>query len=149
MDKPLRRYAAGLNVSSAHSHGVVGKRTFLEPFVTEDANPKNEFVIAKPGFFHTDEGNEFSLGFALEKKLSDNFSLVLEEERTSQRVGGKPNADGFQNPGILLKYSLWKDPSREFILSLPPWKLNCRWVTKRSVQNGTLWLHPYCCSRVD
>ncbi len=106
-----------LNVSSAHSHGVVGKRTFLEPFVTEDANPKNEFVIAKPSFFHTDEGNEFSLGFALEKKLSDNFSLVLEGERTSQRGGGKPNADGFQNPGILLKYSLWKDPSREFILS--------------------------------
>jgi hypothetical protein len=95
----------------------VGKRVFIEPFVTEDANPKNEFVIAKPGFFNTDEGNEFSLGFALEKKLSDTLSLALEGAWTSQRVGGEPNTEGFQNPGILLKYSLWTDPARELILS--------------------------------
>lgn len=106
-----------LDVSSASAHGLVGQRTFIEPFVTEDANPKNEFVIAKPAFFNTNEGNEFSLGFALEKKLSDNFSLALEGEWTSQRVGGEPNSEGFQNPGILFKYSLWKDPAREFILS--------------------------------
>lgn len=106
-----------LSVSSAHAHGVVGQRTFIEPFVAEDANPKNEFVVARPGFFNTDEGNEFALGFALEKKLSENFSLALEGEWTSERVGGAPNSDGFQNPGILLKYGLWKIPSREFILS--------------------------------
>ena len=103
--------------SPAHAHGTVGQRTFIEPFVTEDANPKNEFVIAKPGFFNTHEGNEFSLGFSLEKKLSENFSFALEGEWTAQRVGGAPNPEGFQNPGLLLKYSLWKSPAREFILS--------------------------------
>jgi hypothetical protein len=103
--------------AAAHAHGAVGKRVFIEPFVTEDANPKNEFVIAKPGFFNTDEGNVFSLGFALEKKLSNNFSLTLEGEWTSERAGGQPHVEGFQNPGILLKYSVWKDLAREFILS--------------------------------
>lgn len=103
--------------AAAHAHGTVGKRVFIEPFVTEDANPKNEFVVAKPGFFNADEGNAFSLGFALEKKLSNNFSLTLEGEWTSERAGGEPHVEGFQNPGILLKYSVWKDPEREFIFS--------------------------------
>lgn len=103
--------------SSAHAHGMVGERVFIEPFVTEDANPKNEFVIAKPGFLNTNEGNEFALGFAFEKTLSKRFSIALEGEWTSKHVGGEPHAEGFQNPGILLKYSLWKDPVREFILS--------------------------------
>jgi len=106
-----------LSISLARAHGVVGKRTFIEPFITEDANPKNEFVIARPGFFNTDEGNEFSLGFALEKKLSENFSLALEGEWTSERLGREPNLEDFQNPRILLKYGLWKIPSREFVLS--------------------------------
>ncbi len=103
--------------ASAHAHGIVGNRTFLEPFVTEDANPKNEFVIAKPGFFNTSEGNEFALGFALEKKLAAHSSVVIEGERTSERAGGEPHAEGFQNLGILFKYSLWQSPEREFILS--------------------------------
>lgn len=106
-----------LNASSVHAHGTVGQRTFIEPFVTEDANPKNEFVIARPGFFNTDEGNEFSLGFAVEKKLAENFSLALEGEWTAERIGREPNATGFQNPAILFKYSLWKSPEHEFILS--------------------------------
>lgn len=106
-----------LTASSAQAHGVVGQRTFIEPFVTEDANPKNEFVIARPSFLNTDEGNEFSLGFALEKKLSERFSVALEGEWTSERIGGEPNSDGFQNPAVLLKYSLWQSPAREFILS--------------------------------
>lgn len=106
-----------LGVSYVQAHGVVGQREFIEPFVTEDANPKNEFVIARPGYFNTNEGNEFSVGFALEKKLSERFSLALEGEWTSERVGGEPNPNGLQNPGIRLKYGLGKIPSREFILS--------------------------------
>src|SRR5207247_10793150 len=99
--------------SPAHAHGTVGQRTFIEPFVTEDANPKNEFFIAKPGFFNTREGNEFSLGFSLEKKLSEHFSLALEGAWTAQRVGGASNSEGFQNPGLLLEYSLWTNRARE------------------------------------
>lgn len=106
-----------LDVSSASAHGTVGQRTFIEPFVTEDANPKNEFVIAKPGFFNTREGNELSVGFSFEKKLSENSSLALEGQWTAQRVGGASNPEGFQNPGLLLKDSLWESPMHEFILS--------------------------------
>lgn len=51
------------------------------------------------------------------RPASKRFSLALEGEWTSERVGGEPNYEGFQNPGILLKYGLWKIPSREFILS--------------------------------
>ncbi|HEV8712187.1 MAG TPA: hypothetical protein VGX03_05085 [Candidatus Binatia bacterium] len=104
-----------LQVSSAFAHGMVGQRTFIEPFVTEDANPKNEFVLAKPGLFYSREGHTFSLAFSLEKKLSENFSVGLEGEWTQERT--ESHADGFQNPGVLLKYALWKSPVHEFILS--------------------------------
>ncbi|MFQ5667671.1 MAG: hypothetical protein ACE5I7_14760, partial [Candidatus Binatia bacterium] len=69
-----------LLAAPAFGHGVVGKRTFIEPFVTEDANPKNEFVIGRPSEFKSPEGHEFSLGFSLEKKLAESVSLALEGE---------------------------------------------------------------------
>lgn len=106
-----------LQVSSAFAHGMVGQRTFIEPFVTEDANPKDEFVLARPGLFYSRAGRTFSLGFSLEKKLSENFSVGLEGEWASERIRRESRADGFQNPGIVLKYALWKSPVHEFILS--------------------------------
>ena len=58
------------------AHGVVGKRKFIEPFVAEDANPKDEFVLAKPGHFNLKEGNTFSVRYVLEKRFSKKFSLA-------------------------------------------------------------------------
>src|SRR2546427_3531936 len=62
-----------LAAGSAHAHGVVGQRTFIEPFIAEDVNPKNEFVIGRPEWDHSRNGRTLSLGFGLEKKLSDRF----------------------------------------------------------------------------
>jgi hypothetical protein len=106
-----------LSVSIASAHGVVGKRKFIEPFIAEDANPKDEFVLAKPGQFNLSKGNEFSVGYILEKRLSTNFSLALENEWVTQRHGGKDDASGFGNLGILLKYAMFRNDAHEFILS--------------------------------
>src|SRR5579884_3834197 len=64
--------------ATAHAHGVVGQRSFIEPFVTEDVNPKNEFVVARPEWDTTRDGRAFSLGFGLEKKLADRLGLTLD-----------------------------------------------------------------------
>lgn len=56
-------------VRFAIAHGTVGDYTFLEPIVADDANPKNEFDIAKPTWLRTADGREFSLGFSVEKVL--------------------------------------------------------------------------------
>lgn len=117
------------------SHGIVGQRVFIEPFATEDANPKNEFVISKPNYRKTPEGFEFSLGYSLEKKISDNFSIILETEWASIRPveeegteGGNEShieefsqrvsrERGFDNLEVGLKYSFFESPAHEFRLS--------------------------------
>ena len=68
----------GIAAGRAHAHGVVGQRSFIEPFIAEDVNPKNEFVIARPEWDHSRDGRTFTLGFGLEKKISDRFSLTLD-----------------------------------------------------------------------
>lgn len=58
-----------LPAARVFAHGIVGDYTFIEPIVTDDANPKNEFDILKPQWFRTAAGRQFSLGFSLEKAL--------------------------------------------------------------------------------
>ncbi len=110
----------GLLAGSAHAHGVVGQRTFIEPFITEDVNPKNEFVIGRPEWDHSREGRTLSLGFGLEKKLADRLSLTLDSEwlDLSPKAHDEPHASGFNNLGITLKYAFFIDPPHEAITSI-------------------------------
>ena len=103
--------------SLASAHGIVGARKFVEPFVTEDANPKDEFVIAKPSFLNLAEGNALSIASLLEKRLSHDLSLSLENKWITHRRGGEKNVSGFNNLGVLLKYAWFRDEAHEFILS--------------------------------
>src|SRR6059036_995791 len=97
----------GIAAGRAHAHGVVGQRSFIEPFITEDVNPKNEFVIARPEWDHSRDGRTLSVGFGLEKKISDRFSLTLDSEWDSidPKPAGESREDGFNNLGITAKYA--------------------------------------------
>jgi len=110
----------GLVAGSAHAHGVVGQRSFIEPFITEDVNPKNEFVIGRPEWDHSREGRTLSLGFGLEKKISDRFSLTLDSEwlDITPNPAEEPHESGFNNLGITLKYAFFIDPDHEAITSI-------------------------------
>jgi hypothetical protein len=115
---------AGLALPAvAAAHGTVGDREFIEPLFTEDANPKNEFVVAKPlaADFRAG-GNALTLGFALEKKLAERFSLALEGEWSAiHRAGGEieePEGSGFGNLGVLLKASLFESVAHEARVSV-------------------------------
>ncbi|HZP41084.1 MAG TPA: hypothetical protein VFD84_06195 [Candidatus Binatia bacterium] len=110
----------GAFAARGHAHGVVGQRSFIEPFVTEDVNPKNEFVIGRPEWDHSREGKVLSVGFGLEKKISDRFSLTLDSSwnELSPREREEPHESGFDNLGITGKYAFWIDPAREAIASV-------------------------------
>ena len=109
----------GLTATSAYAHGVVGQRSFIEPFVAEDVNPKNEFVIARPEWDGGRDGRTFTLGFGLEKKISDNFSVTLDSAwlDVSPRAAAEPHESGFDNLNVTLKYAFFKSPEHEAILS--------------------------------
>jgi hypothetical protein len=110
----------GFMTARAHAHGVVGQRSFIEPFITEDVNPKNEFVIARPEWDHSRDGRTLSLGFGLEKKISDRFSLTLDSEwdDITPKPRDEPHASGFNNLGITLKYAFFINPEHEAITSV-------------------------------
>ena len=110
----------GLVAGRAHAHGVVGQRSFIEPFVAEDVNPKNEFVIARPEWDEGRDGRTFTLGFGLEKKLTDDFSLTLDSAwlDVMPKAAGEPNETGFDNLGATLKYAFFKNPEHEAITSI-------------------------------
>jgi hypothetical protein len=109
-----------LVATGAHAHGVVGQRWFIEPFITEDVNPKNEFVIARPEWDHSREGRTLHFGFGLEKKLADRLSLTLDSEWAdiTPQAHDEPHASGFGNLGLTLKYAFLRDEPHEAILSI-------------------------------
>jgi hypothetical protein len=110
----------GLSAGGAHAHGVVGQRSFIEPFVAEDVNPKNEFVIARPEWDEGRDGRTFTLGFGLEKKITDRFSLTLDSGwlDVSPKAAGEHHESGFDNLGVTLKYAFWSNPGHEAITSI-------------------------------
>jgi hypothetical protein len=107
-----------LAAADAYAHGVVGDRSFIEPFIAEDVNPKNEFVIARPEWDHSRDGSALSVGFGLEKKISDRFSLTLDTEWDTIEPHGAPRESGFNNLGITGKYAFYINPAHEMIFSL-------------------------------
>jgi hypothetical protein len=106
-----------MRATAALAHGTVGDYTFLEPIVAEDANPKNEFDIAKPGWVRASEGREFSLGFSLEKKLSENSSVLIGSEWIENSPKEGRPASGFNNMEGLLKYAFYTNAEHELRLS--------------------------------
>jgi len=109
--------AIAMNAGRAYAHGTVGDYTFLEPIVAEDANPKNEFDILRPSWVRTSEGREFALGFSLEKKLSENSSILLGSEWVELSPKEDRPASGFNNMEVLLKYAFYTNPEHELRLS--------------------------------
>jgi hypothetical protein len=104
--------------ATALAHGFVGGYTFLEPIVTEDANPKNEFDVLAPSWYRTAEGREFSLGSSLEKKLSTNTSILLGTEWIASSPKEGPYQNGFNNLEVLLKYAFLTIPEHQLRFSI-------------------------------
>jgi hypothetical protein len=103
---------------SAWAHGVVGDYTFLEPIVADDADPKNEFDVLKPGWVRTADGHEVALGCSLEKKIGENLSLELGSEWIRQSPKAGPSMSGFNDLELLPKSAFLTVPSHELRFSI-------------------------------
>jgi len=111
--------------SRVWAHGVVGDYTFIEPLVAEDANPKNEFVIARPQWHRGADGREFNLRFSIEKVLlkdHDGNNLVSIEigdewSAISPKDREEPYAQGFGNLEQMPKLAFYMNPEHEMVLT--------------------------------
>lgn len=106
-----------LFLSRAQAHGIAGKRMFIEPLVTEDANVKNELVLPSGDFQARPDGTWRSLGFSFEKSLAPHrLSVVVESGRVYRHVNGA-NVAGWDNLETGLKWQAVTSPRHEFVLS--------------------------------
>src|ERR1700730_18403443 len=58
-----------VSARAAHAHGVVGDYVFLEPIVTQDPTPANEFDILQPSWVKSRDANTYAIAFSVEKIL--------------------------------------------------------------------------------
>lgn len=104
-------------VPPAAAHGVVGKRMFIEPLVTKDANVKNEFDLPAAGFRVQPDGSWRVAGFSLEKALYPHrLSLAVADDWIGKHREGK-NLSGWDNLRLGLKWEAFTNVPHEFILS--------------------------------
>jgi hypothetical protein len=95
----------GSGAPSARAHGVVGDYVFLEPIITQDPTPANEFDILQPSWVKTREANNYSIGFDIEKVLwiDDNY-MPRVSVRRRQRLEPYLALSGTQPAGIRRPY---------------------------------------------
>ena len=108
------------------AHGVVGDYVFLEPLIAEDPTPANEFDIAQPSWTKANDGQNFSLGYSLEKVLDlDNeemprFSVGISNAWHYQWPDNAPDRHGFDNLELFAKWAFFVSAAHEFLLSAGP-----------------------------
>jgi hypothetical protein len=99
---------------------------FLEPLVAEDPTPANEFDIAVPSWNKTSDGNNFSLGYSLEKilYLDENdmprFSVGIGNQWQYQWPNSAPDQHGFDDLEMFAKWAFFVSPRHELLLSIGP-----------------------------
>ncbi len=97
------------------AHGVVGKRLFVEPMATEDANVFSEYDLVVPSYLRGEEGKELSLGTSLSLQLTERLGLEVAGEWTALNPNEGESEKGFQNPELALKYVAYTSPVHEWI----------------------------------
>ncbi|HEV3483101.1 MAG TPA: hypothetical protein VGR97_12325 [Candidatus Acidoferrales bacterium] len=102
---------------SAPAHGIVGKRLFIEPLVTEDANPKNELDLPVWEVIQTPDGHTIAFNYSVEKKLMPRFSVSFDNSIVSFTPNGQNSIVGLGNIGFGAKYAVYRNATHEFILS--------------------------------
>lgn len=109
--------------AAAFAHGVVGDYIFLEPLIAEDPTPANELDIAEPSWNKTGTGQNFSLGYSLEKVLYQDenymprFSVGIGNDWHYQWPKNEPDQHGFDDLELFAKWAFLVSPKHEFLLS--------------------------------
>ncbi len=109
-------WAAG----SAQAHGVIGKRFIPSTLAVDDPFPSDEVDLFTFNRAPEDkEGRQTSFGFEFGKRLTPDFAigigweyLLLDPRDSDQR-----KTSGAGNPEFSLKYSLFKSPEHETMVS--------------------------------
>ncbi len=107
-------------VGSGQAHGVIGKRFIPSTLVVDDPFPSDEMDLFTFNRAPQDkEGRQTSFGFEFGKRLTPDFAIGIGWEYLlfDPRDSDQRKTSGAGNPEFSLKYSLFKNPEHETIVS--------------------------------
>jgi len=116
-----------LTMSHAHlawAHGVVGDYVFLEPIVTQDPTPANEFDILGPSWVKSSDANTYSIDFSIEKVLyadadyMPRFSVGGGSTWSHVSSFAERSTQGFDDLTLFGKYAFYYSLKHEFMLTI-------------------------------
>ncbi len=105
----------GMIPESSFGHGVIGKRLFVEPIATEDANIFSEYDLVIPSYIKGEEGDELELGTSFTLRLTERLGVEIEAEWTARNPDEGSSDTLFNNIELVMKYVAHTDPRREWI----------------------------------
>ncbi len=92
-------------------------RAFLEPLVTEDADPSNELELA-PGWNRESHSSDFNFAFSIEKQLSPQISVEIGDAINTFSRRRAVTSEGLDNLEILPKWAFFTSDEHEFRIAL-------------------------------
>jgi hypothetical protein len=116
--------ATRFSMTGTWAHGVVGDYIFLEPIITQDPTPANELDILQPSWVKTRDGNNYAIGFSVEKVLwlDDNymprFSVGGGSNWSHSSPYDGPSMQGFDDLTMFAKYAFYYSLKHEFLMSI-------------------------------
>jgi hypothetical protein len=105
----------------AYAHGVIGKRFIPSTITLDDPFPSDEVdLIQFDRGSKNSEGRETSIGFEFSKRLTPDFAVGVGWQYLflEPRAADEQRTSGAGNPEFSLKYSLFRSPEHEGILSV-------------------------------
>lgn len=92
-------------------------RVYLEPLVTEDADPSNELELA-PGWNRESHSSDFNFAFSMEKQISPHISIEIGDAINTFSRKRAVTAEGLDNLEILPKWAFFTSDEHEFRIAI-------------------------------
>jgi hypothetical protein len=110
----------GLAAGPAWAHGLAGRRFFPATLAIEDPFVADELALPSVSTIKTPEGRETSIGGELAKSITPNLGVSVGAEYLilDPSEPEEPSTDGFANPEVGAKYTIFRSDVHESIVSL-------------------------------
>ncbi len=116
--------AAELASSPAFAHAIAGDRvfpvtqTFDDPGMADEASIPTLSWQQQPSGNGQGTANQYNLGLEYDKRITENFGVVINWGAAALQVPHSPTAAGFQNLFVTLKDQIYVNPEHELLVSV-------------------------------
>jgi len=104
-------------ISSAHAHGVIGKRFFPATLAIDDPFVADELSLPTVSYVKSRDGTETNLSADVSKRLTPDLGLSLGGNLKLLDPDPGKSVAGFDNLAVALKYVFLRSVEHETLLS--------------------------------